>query len=142
MAVARAGSETLTGDLYTTLLDSTRTRLGRPWDSGKELLHRVHGLIPHARYDVAVGVEDYGNVGVPEELLDVLRVDALYEQQGGARVPQIVQDLTRGSCARFSSGLKWRLTTFEALIILLVCEAKTSPLSSYPTPISRICRAR
>jgi hypothetical protein len=50
--------------------------------------------------------------------------------------------LTLGSFARFSSGLKWRLTPLEALIVLPVREAKTRPLSSYPSPISRICRAR
>ena len=77
MAVALVGSDALTGDPHTALLDSTRTRLDRPWDSGKDLLHRIYGLIPHARYDVAVGVEGCGGVGVPEQLLDVLQMDAL-----------------------------------------------------------------
>jgi hypothetical protein len=39
---------------------------------------------------VAVGVEGYGDAVVPEALLHVLRMYALYEQQGRAGVPEIV----------------------------------------------------
>ncbi len=64
-------------------------------DLSDDFLHRRSRLVTHAGYDVAVGVESDANVSVPEKLLDVLRVDALYQQQGCARVPEVVQPYPR-----------------------------------------------
>ena len=48
-------------------------------------------MISHARDDVAVGVERDGDVGVSEELLDVLGMDIAEEGHGGAGVTGIVE---------------------------------------------------
>jgi hypothetical protein len=39
---------------------------------------------------VRVAIKGHGHAGVPEKVLDQLRVDAAPQKQGGARVPEIV----------------------------------------------------
>ncbi len=41
----------------------------------EHFFHSGHGLVAHPRYDVAVGVEGDGDVGVPEKLLEVASVN-------------------------------------------------------------------
>jgi hypothetical protein len=47
---------------------------------------------------VAVGVQCYGNRGVPEKFLNQLDVYALTKHQGGARMAQVVQADIRQAC--------------------------------------------
>jgi hypothetical protein len=55
----------------------------------KDILHSLYGLLLHVGEDVRVGVEGYGDRGVPEHLLDDLRVYALGYKQGCAGVTEI-----------------------------------------------------
>ena len=43
----------------------------------KDLLHSLYGLLLHVGEDVRVGVEGYGEPGVPQHLLNDLRMDSL-----------------------------------------------------------------
>jgi hypothetical protein len=43
----------------------------------KDLLHSLYGLLLHVGEDVRVGVEGYGDRGVPQHLLTDLRMDSL-----------------------------------------------------------------
>lgn len=58
-------------------------------------------------HHVAVGVEGYGNGGVPEELLNELRVNVFGEQERCAGVAQVVEG-DGGSPAFFRSGMNDR----------------------------------
>ena len=43
----------------------------------KRDLHRLHGLVSHRGQEVRVGAESHRYRGVPQELLDELRLSAL-----------------------------------------------------------------
>ena len=51
----------------------------------------THSLLLHVRQDVGVGVQGDRNVWVPENLLDYLGVDTLQEEEGGDRMPKIME---------------------------------------------------
>ena len=54
-------------------------------------VHRAGGGISHVRQHVRIDVEREANVGVTQELLDELGVDALPQQERSAGVPQVVK---------------------------------------------------
>ncbi len=64
-------------------------------------VHRTGGSVPHVRQHVTVDVEAY--IGVAQEILDVLRVDALAQEKRGARVPESWNRIS-GSPARKPSS--------------------------------------
>lgn len=70
-------------------------------------------LLAHAGRPMAVEVEREGDAGVSQEGLDVLGMNAFGEQQRRADMAQVVPAYI-GRPARFSKGLKERLTTFWA----------------------------
>ena len=43
----------------------------------KDILHSLYGLLLHVGEDVRVGVEGYGDRGVPQLLLNELRMNSL-----------------------------------------------------------------
>lgn len=51
----------------------------------------VDGLALEAESDVGVDASGDADVGVAEEFLDDDEVDALLQEQGGGRVPQVVE---------------------------------------------------
>ena len=57
----------------------------------QRLVHPFCGSSAHRGYPVRVAVKGELNAGVPEEVLNVLRVRATREQQGSARMPQIMK---------------------------------------------------
>ncbi len=54
--------------------------------SRKSRLHRPHGLISHAWQEVRVGVQGHRYRGVPQKLLNELRMGALRESNRVAQV--------------------------------------------------------
>src|SRR5918998_1572340 len=69
-------------------------------------VHRAGGSIAHVGQDVAVDVEGEAYVGMPEEVLDELGVDALAQQEGGARVPEVVEAGPCGQAGALQGGLE------------------------------------
>ena len=55
-------------------------------------------MVSHPRYNVRVGIQRDGDVSVPEEFLNVLRMDVASEEQRCAGVPQVVEADRRNSC--------------------------------------------
>ena len=67
----------------------------------------------HAGVQAGVGVRGYGDVGVPEEVLDDLRVDVLREQEARRRVAQPWKGTPgrpapRKSGSKDRAALRWR----------------------------------
>lgn len=58
---------------------------------GECLVERIRGQPLHVRGDMAVAVEGHADVGVAEPFLHNLGVHALGQEQGGARVAQVVE---------------------------------------------------
>jgi hypothetical protein len=77
-----------------------------------------------------VGV--YADVGVAEEVLDDDEVDALFQEQGGGRVLEVVKaDTTKPCPAEERPKRRVRLVGSKELTVEVV---KTSPLSVQPDP--------
>jgi hypothetical protein len=64
----------------------------------KALPHHGGNLVRRARWQVGVGVEGDGYGGVTQEFLNEFGVYAPTEQQGGARVLEVVETYIRQIC--------------------------------------------
>ena len=64
----------------------------------KYVLHGSGGLICHARQHVGVGVQSDRYGGVAQGFLHEFGVHASTEQEGGARVPEVVEAYVRQFC--------------------------------------------
>ncbi len=57
---------------------------------GEGVAEGFDGLVLEAEADVGVNLGGNGNVGMAEQLLDHNEVDALFQEQGGAGVAQVM----------------------------------------------------
>ncbi len=69
-------------------------------------VHSAGDGVSHIGEYVRVDVEGKAYVGVAQKLLDVLRVDALPQEERGARVPEIVEAYRRGQSGALQRGLE------------------------------------
>lgn len=63
----------------------------RDLGGGEGVAEGFDGLVLEAEADVGVDLGGNGNVGMAEQLLDHNEVDALFEEQGGAGVAEVVE---------------------------------------------------
>lgn len=87
------GMRALTATLTATSADdnSGRRSVGVIVGGAEGVAQGVDGLALEAEADVGVDAGGYADVGVTKEFLDHDEVDALFQQEGGCRVAEVVE---------------------------------------------------
>jgi hypothetical protein len=72
------------------LVSGALSAVRQQWALSQSLVHALRCVSSHGGYPVGVAVEGHGYAGVPQMVMNQFGVDTASQEQGGARVPEVV----------------------------------------------------